>query len=146
MDKSFLKTFWVVAGLAVVIVGVGAWTNNFSDIQALIRGHKTNPTPTSTASTNNATYNQLLQTYRNARIQFGQTCQATPVISSFRNGATIMLDNHSNRAHIVSVGGTNYTLPVYGHQIITLVSPTIPGTLNVNCDESVNVSTIRISQ
>ncbi len=146
-----MKSFLVVAALAVVIVGIGNWMNSQNaDQQALIAAGKAKtPVATTTqtgASTNNALYNQLVQQYRTARIQFGATCQATPTMASYKNGTSIMLDNHTNVAHTVSVGGTSYSLPTYGHQIITLTSATVPGTMTVNCDKSVNVATIRLSQ
>ena len=147
-----LKSFLVVAALAVVIVGVGSWMNSQTgaDQQALI-SRKTKATPVATvtpagASTDNAVYNQLVQQYRTARIQLSPTCQATPIMASYKNGASVMLDNHTSVAHTVTIGGVSYNLPAYGHQIITLTSSTLPGVLSMNCDKSVNVATIRISQ
>lgn len=148
MKNQNLKSFLVVAGLAVVIVGIGNWMNSqtSSDQEAAIgRKAKTTVSATPGASTDNALYNQLVQNYRNARIQFNASCQASPVTASYRNGATIMLDNRSNQAHSVSIGGTIYALPAYGHQIITVSSPTIPGTLSVNCDRLVNVAIVKLS-
>jgi hypothetical protein len=145
--------FWLAATMAVVIVGVGtiAYNQGASDQEAAIASGRVKvkivASPlASPASADTAAYNQLLQQYRNARIQFVQSCQATPTSSSFRNGASIMLDNHSNKAHTVTIASKVYNLPAYGHQIITLTSPSLPGTLLVNCDGSVNVATIRLSQ
>jgi hypothetical protein len=141
-----LKTFLVVAGMAVVIVGVGNWMNSpSSDQQAAIAGRKAKATPAASA-TPAQSYTQLVQKYGNARIQFSQTCQATPAMSTFRNNAEILLDNRSNQAHSVSIGGNTYSLSAYGYQVVTLSSSTLPSALTVNCDKSVNVATIRVSQ
>ncbi len=150
MNKS-LKTFLVVAGLAVVIVGVGNWMNSQTgaDQQAVIAGKGkvvATATPTPGASTDSALYNQLVKTYRNARIQFSSTCQATPNVAAYKNGTSIMLDNRSSVAHTVTFGGATYSLPAYGHQIVTITSPTVPASMGINCGQSVNVGTLRVSQ
>jgi len=146
-----LKNFWSVTALAVVIVGTGmlAYNMGASNQQALISSGKVpvkTVMPTSTGSTNNQGYSQLVQQYRTAIIQFLQTCQATPNNSSFKNGTSIMLDNRSSKAHVVSIAGMSYNLPAYGYQVVSLTSATLPGTLLVNCDGLVSVSTIHISQ
>ena len=153
MNKN-LKTFFTVAGMAVVIVGVGSWINSPSgaDGLAAITGRKgtavpvTNPSPTPAASTDNAMYNQLVQQYRNARIQFKANCQAAPTNVSFKNGASVLLDNRANEARTIVVGANTYQLPAYGYQLVTLSSSTVPGTLSVSCGSSVNVSTIKLFQ
>ena len=143
-----MKNFLVVASLAVVIVGVGmvAYNQGVNDQGAAILKGVAVPTPTPGASTNSQVYGQLVQQYRTARMQVTATCRVSPTSYSFKAGTSILLDNRSPMTHVVSVGGMSYTLPAYGYQVVALTSPTLPAKLSVNCDSSVNVATVKLSQ
>ena len=142
-----LKTFFVVAGMAVVIVGVGTWMNSQNADQQAAIGRKTKATPVASVDpTSGMSYTQLVQKYATARIQVKESCQVTPVMASFKSGTSVLLDNRSNSAKTVTISGASYSLAPYGYQVVTLSSPTLPATLTVNCGSSVNVGTIRLSQ
>jgi len=86
-------------------------------------------------------YAQALIDYKGARLQLDKTCQASPNNMTFKNGASMMLDNRSPVTRTVKVGST-YTIKPYGFRIIKLSSSTVPVTYLVDCDQSQNVSTI----
>jgi hypothetical protein len=90
------------------------------------------------------TYAEALKRYENARFQFDQYCQTRPANSSYKNGATVMLDNRSGDPRTVAVGGVQYNLAGYGWKIITLSSKTLPGTLYIDCGGAKNVAQVQM--
>lgn len=101
-------------------------------------------TPKATVST--GTYGQLVDQYVGKRIQFDQYCQANPGSATFKNDTTIMLDNRSGDARIVTVGGVQYSLGGYGYKLVTVSSTVLPKTLNLNCGAAVNVGQILLQK
>ena len=98
------------------------------------------PTPVATPT---SSYSQLVAQYGNNRIQFDSNCQAQPSVVSYKNGATILLDNRANQTRVIGVGVNTYTLGPYGYQVITL-SGTVPQQMHLSCNSSVNVGTINL--
>lgn len=90
------------------------------------------------------TYAEALKRYENARFQFDQYCQTKPAVASYKNGATVMLDNRSGDPRIVAVGGVQYNLAGYGWKIITLSAKTLPTTLFIDCGGAKNVAQIQM--
>ncbi len=91
------------------------------------------------------TYQQALDKYKGTRLQLDKTCQASPNNMTFKNGATMMLDNRSPETRTVKVGST-YTIKPYGFRIITLSASTFPTTYLVDCNGSQNVATILVQK
>lgn len=92
------------------------------------------------------TYQDALDRYAGARFQFDALCQTEPNASSYKNGATIMLDNRSGDARVISIGGVPYNLPGYGWRIVLLSSSKLPTTLFFNCGAAKNVAQIQLYQ
>jgi len=92
-----------------------------------------------------AGYEQALLEYKNARIQLDKNCQATPNYVTYKNDTNIMIDNRSAIARTVKVGSV-YTIEPYGFKIIKLLSPILPVTWFINCDNSPNVATILLQK
>lgn len=90
------------------------------------------------------TYADALKRYENARFQFDQYCQTKPAVASYKNGATVMLDNRSGDPRIVAVGGVQYNLTGYGWKIITLSAKKLPITLFIDCGGAKNVAQIQM--
>ena len=101
-------------------------------------------TPKATVSA--GTYGQLVDQYVGKRIQFDQYCQANPRSATFKNDTTIMLDNRSGDARIVTVGGVQHSLGGYGYKLVTVSSAVLPKTLNLNCGAAVNVGQILLQK
>jgi hypothetical protein len=89
-------------------------------------------------------YTDAIARYEGARFQFDQYCQTKPTLSSFKNGATVMLDNRSGDARAITIGTAKYNLAGYGWRIVTLSSKTLPTTISVNCGSAVNVAKIQL--
>jgi hypothetical protein len=92
------------------------------------------------------TYQDALDRYAGARFQFDALCQTEPNASSYKNGATIMLDNRSGDARTISIGGAPYNLPGYGWRIVMLSSSKLPTTIFLNCGAAKNVAQIQLYQ
>ncbi len=142
----------VYAVLAVLVVGVLLW------VQRTDVGQEPQPTPVGGASGVPAptggvskpgsampqTYADAVARYEGNRYQFDQTCQTKPAQASYKNGATVMLDNRSGDARVITVGGIKYNLAGYGWRIIILSSAKLPATLGINCGSAVNVAQIQL--
>ena len=146
-------TVWVVAVL-IVIVGLYFWMNGGPSST-----EETDSTPTPSASatpvnqaptTKNSTpaptsagdYTTLVKEYEGRRIQFGERCQPSPSSATYKTGDRIMLDNRSTTTRVVSVGGSSYTLPGYGFQIVTLTGTSLPQEIKIGCDSIEEVGKI----
>lgn len=107
------------------------------------------PTPQQGASTSGdnfsftqtqiQTYSAVVSQYEGKRIQFDDNCQAQPAEVTYKNDTTLMFDNRSAIAKIVKIGDRTYDFPPYGYKILTLNSVSLPATLNIDCNNSVNV-------
>lgn len=104
---------------------------------AAVAKKKASPTPASVAVS--LSYNDALKKYGDNRIQFNEKCQAYPTTATYKNGASVMLDNRSNKTLAVSLDGKPYSLGAYTYQAVTLSSKTLPHEVRVNCGSSVNV-------
>src|SRR3989344_2802370 len=95
--------------------------------------------PVSGAAQQTQAYSEVVQQYAGRHIQFDINCQAIPAQTTFKNGTVILLDNRSGDARNIRVGDVVYSFPGYGYKTLTLVSSTLPKTLNLNCGSAVNV-------
>ena len=149
-DKVLLELIVVL-----VIAGFGIWTlyNNPASMTNVVpettggevvdnnKSQNTNAkVPAATIA-----YADALATYKDARIQRGADCQASPNNVTYKNNSSIMLDNRSDKTRTVKVGSV-FTLPAYGFKIVNLSSPTLPATWYIDCDSSQNVATILIQR
>lgn len=87
-------------------------------------------------------YSDLVKQYEGKRIQFDDRCQAIPLMPTYKNGTSIMLDNRSSSPRVIKIGSVSYSLVGYGYRVVTLNSPSLPQELSVSCGSSNNVSKI----
>ena len=150
------KYVWIVVVVAVVVVAYMMMKNGSQNY--LPSGELTLSSPTASpmpgvvkkgtgssspsASSAPKKYTDLVKEYGDRRIQFDKNCQAVPSFVTFKNGTSVMLDNRSGDARVVTLGGVKYSLAGYGYQIVYLSSPTIPKQLMFDCGAAVNVGTV----
>lgn len=108
-------------------------------------GAKTKPVAaTPTPMSIGLSYTQLVKQFGVNRISFDQNCQAEPEVFSVKNGTSILLDNRSNQARTINIDGKQYALVGYGYQVATVTSASLPKTVGLKCDSSINSGTIQI--
>lgn len=141
----------ILVVLAVLLRGTGEWSGSQSQSTAtptVSPSVSASATPSVSPKTTikpvpaPSSYGEAVKQYETRRIQFDMYCQANPVNNTYKNGTSIMLDNRSGDARIITVGGVQYRLDGYGWKIITLSSKTLPATLAVDCGAGRNVSKI----
>lgn len=163
MNKQLL---WAVV-VIVAVIGIGRWATGDRDDEMVVASPSPSVVAASVSPTASAypmassvgarkpavsapvtampeTYAEALKRYENARFQFDQYCQTKPAVASYKNGATVMLDNRSGDPRIVAVGGVQYNLAGYGWKIITLSAKTLPTTLFLDCGGAKNVAQIQM--
>lgn len=152
-----MKKIWIVIVVVLALVALW-WFRQGGSGQYVWPSTSSSPVPTVTATTKaavakpkatatatpTASYSQLVLQFGSNRIQFDNNCRVQPSNVVFKNGTQIMLDNRSSQTQSFTIGGTAYTLPGYGYQIITLSQPSVPKNLTINCGSSVNVGTIQL--
>ena len=102
-------------------------------------GGSTSGGGTSFTQTQVQTYSAVVSQYEGRRIQFDDQCQSQPTEVTYKNGTTLMFDNRSAMAKTIKINDQTYEFPAYGYKILTLNSVSLPATLNVSCNNSVNV-------
>lgn len=150
------KNLWIGLGaVLVVVLGFTFWSMNKAS--APVGEDNINPpvvdstediTPGSVNGNANAvsiSYANALIKYKDARLQLDKTCQASPNKMTFKNGASLMIDNRASVGRVVKVGSV-FSIKAYGFKIIKLTSTTLPVTWLVDCDKSQNVATISIQK
>ncbi|MFA5932208.1 MAG: hypothetical protein WC793_02415 [Candidatus Paceibacterota bacterium] len=154
MEDTKNKNLWI--GLAVVLVLVAGflfWSMKKAVAPAVTDSNPVvEPTEDVTPGSVNTgspaasiSYANALIKYKNARLQLDPTCQASPDKMTFKNGASLMVDNRSSAQRTVKVGSV-FSIKAYGFKIIKLSSATLPATWYVDCGKSQNVSTILIQK
>jgi hypothetical protein len=92
-------------------------------------------------------YQQALTKYATARIQLDKACQATPTTATYKNGATIMIDNRSPEARTIRLGSMGtYSIKAWGFKVIKLSSSTLPNAMALDCGKSQNVAVITVQK
>lgn len=122
--------------------------NNYTDIgQVQVEGTEDVSDATKPVANNAVamTYQQALTKYKDTRIQFDGTCQATPNNMTFKNGTTVMLDNRANVARNINIDGP-VSIKAYGFKIVKLSSNTLPKKILVDCGTGQNVATILLQK
>ena len=166
MEQNKGKLGWIIGVVVVVLVIIAAVMISTGNIDENVNGNEptptveTSPTPTADntstgvqvgASTGETpiTYTEALVAYANRRVQFSQpqgltSCNATPQKVTFKGGTKFMLDNRMGKiATIRFSNGVQYSLPAYGFQIVSLVTPK---TYAIDCNSSQNVATVEIQK
>ena len=88
-------------------------------------------------------YTQAVTLYKDRIIQFDQNCVAFPNQVAFKQGATIMLDNRSNKQRTISLDSQRYSFAPYGFKIVTLsTTATLPHTILIDCGTGQNNGSI----
>ena len=107
----------------------------------------TTPGSINTGASKTATisYANALIKYKDARLQLDKACQGSPNAMTFKNGASLMIDNRAPVARVVKVGSI-FNIKAYGFKIVKLSSSTLPATWLVDCDKSQNVATVTIQK
>lgn len=149
----------IIIIIIVLLVGRKSHAPVMEDNDSLVKAEDTMMTPpgtmvftpkvvpvVETVVAPSMTYDQAVTTYKDARIQFSQTCQASPMQPTFKNGTEIMLDNRSSEIKTLAFDSTTYTIPAYGFEIVTLSAMTLPHTVFVDCNTSQNVTSILIQK
>ncbi len=149
------KRTWVLIGVFVVVAVVGiALIRNMDRMAEKKQQELSNqqgqtsgvaPSKGGTA-TQTQTYTKLVTQYKDRRIQFDAMCQAKPNNVTYKNGTSVMFDNRSGDARIITIGGVKYSFPGYGYKILTLSSPILPKTLLLSCGAAVNVGQILLQK
>jgi hypothetical protein len=154
MDKNKNVWIWVAVVALVVILGFWLMNKDGDDVDTIKSTDTTDVEPTEdvTEGSVNATspaasisYQQALIKYKDARIQLSPACQATPNNVTFKDGASLMIDNRSNTAKTVKLGST-FSIKAYGFKIVKLSSSTLPATWLMDCGASQNVATVLIQK
>lgn len=90
------------------------------------------------------TYQEVVDKYQDARIQFNNNCQAAPSRSTFKNGTFVMFDNRETVKRIIALDGRGYLIGPYGFIVLSLSYKTLPHTVKLDCDQQYNVGSILI--
>ena len=154
MNKD--KKVFVELVVVVALVGFGLWslsknpapvvTNNGANNQQVIPTEDTSVGSIDVgAPAASLSYAQALVKYKDARLQLDKVCQASPDKMTFKNNASLMVDNRAPVARTVKVGSI-FPIKADGFKIIKLSSSTLPATWWVDCDKSQNVATILIQK
>ena len=105
----------------------------------------TSPTPSSTLSPSpvpgkktvpaaSQTYDQVLATYADRRIQFNEKCQSIPSQMVLKKGTKILLDNRSKYVQTINLDGAKVVLPAYSWQIVTITTKNnLPYNYEIDC-------------
>jgi hypothetical protein len=152
---------WLIAGIAVVliivvIVLIARPSKKASEVTienqeetALVAPNKAptyyNKAPVADApATPKLSYGDAVRTYGSNRIQFGETCLATPATAVFKKGSEIMLDNRSWEAKTFTVNGTAYSVAGQDYAIAPLNVLPPSQDVMIDCGVMKNVVTITV--
>ena len=153
MQKTNYTTWIVVAVVIIAVALFFVFKNKKSAVTPVVTPNDTTQSD-STQDTSEVSgigaasisYANALVKYKDRRIQFDTTCQASPNSVTYKDNTGIMLDNRSPQTRVIKVG-TNYTIKPYGFKIVVLPDIYLKSkTLLVDCGASQNVATILIQE
>jgi hypothetical protein len=164
MEKGNNKNTWiwiVVAVLVVVAVIIAVKMKKADTTTAVQTPADTNAVQVTEDTTDGSvdapatkgvtpvsiSYQNALIKYKDYRIQLapGATCAASPNSVTYKNGATIMIDNRGSTTRTLKIGSM-YSVKGYGFKIIKLSAATLPAKLLVDCGAQQNVATILLQK
>ena len=149
---------WVVGAIVVAVIIIGGIWWMMAQNNTVVSPTTSNTTTTtttplvdnsidSTTPAGKISYQNALKLYGDRRIQFDSTCQSIPNDVTFKVGTTIMLDNRSAKARIISLDNVNYSIRPYGYIIVTLnTSAALPHTVSVDCGKGENQGRILLQR
>ena len=123
-------------------VYTGSPASDYAKPSATVVPAKKPTTTTAANPTSGKSYSDLVKEYSGRLIQFDQRCQSFPNNVTYKNGTSILLDNRSDLARDITIGGTKYSLAGYGYQVVTLSSSSLPKEMGVSCGSQGNVGKI----
>ena len=91
----------------------------------------------------NRAYGELVITYKDRMLQFGNSCQVHMNNQVYKVGSTILLDNRNSVPLSINIGSSNYYLGAYGYKVVTLSSI---GNFTVDCNDHRNVATVTVQK
>jgi hypothetical protein len=140
----------LVVVLVLVIFGLYLLTNKSSP--SVVNNPVVTPTEDTSAGSINVgvsaaslSYANALVTYKSARLQLDEKCQAVPNKMTFKNNAYLMIDNRAPVARTVKVGSV-FSVKAWSFKIVKLSSVKLPATWLVDCGTSQNVATVLIQK
>lgn len=159
MEKN--KKVFIGVGIAVLIVILisVAVNNSYKVVKEpaldavpeeipVIATKLTRPKTSDQSSTAKATipttehdYDKALAQFGNKRVQFNQSCAASPMKSVYAEGESIMVDNRSDELRGVTIGTQSIVIQPYDFAVIKLFEK---GSFGVNCGTQVNATTILV--
>ncbi len=101
------------------------------------------PKPAPVVSMDTRGYAELINAYKDHMLQFGASCQVRASDQNYKIGSEVLLDNRNDVPVTVKIGSNTYTLPAYGHQVITLSTE---GKFMVDCNDHQNVATVSVQK
>lgn len=87
-------------------------------------------------------YGDVVLQYGERRVQFNESCEATPGQVTFKNNTTVMFDSRSEGRRVLTIDGRRYTINGDGYVLVRLSSPTLPYSVSVDCDNGRNNAVI----
>lgn len=95
------------------------------------------PKATPKVSGETMTYTQAVVAYQGKRIQFNESCQASPGQLALKKGDKIMLDNRASVQISLAIDGRENIIPAYGWKIVTITTTgALPYSLGIHCTSS----------
>lgn len=91
-------------------------------------------------------YTDAVRVYGDHRIQFGDTCEATPANSVFKSESNIMIDNRASTAKVFNINNTAYTIGAYDYLVVPFASINAPIQVLIDCGTMQNVATVTIQK
>lgn len=91
-------------------------------------------------------YQEVVETYKDRRVQFDDTCKATPNFATFKNGPEIMFDNRSAVEKVIKLDKAGYKIGPYGFVILSITSQTVPHAISVDCNQLFNTAIINLQK
>ena len=152
-DTKIFVELVVVIGL----VGFGLWSLKQNPISVVDISPEVNSVENAGSSNSNVktnvkaptaatmSYANALAQYKDARIQLDEECRATPTYATFKNNASIMIDNRSAVPRTVRLGSV-FNMKAWDFKIVKLSSTTLPATWYMDCGTSQNVASILIQK
>ncbi len=120
--------------------GLGFYKADIS--QELPLAQKEDIGPIDSLTEKSLSYSDVVALYGEKRIQFDNSCRATPSNTSFLVGNTVVLDNRSDTLKAIKFVDDTYAIPPFHVRIIQLNRQ---GIFSIDCDTSKNVSIIRVN-
>ncbi|HSE56528.1 MAG TPA: hypothetical protein VLB02_00350 [Candidatus Paceibacterota bacterium] len=146
------KTLWfsmLGALLLIILVVAAPRLKRGSDIEApalddteLGAGAELSPAPES-AAPKVLSRTEAAAKYAGQRMEFSLDCKAAPATVAVKQGATVMLDNQSNKPHTVALAGKLYAIGAYKYRTVTLATL---GSFPVACDEAQNAGAFIVQE